>query len=175
MKQDRLREYDAAKTAEAVRQLKQQILCHLIFINSGEQITPQLPSNRNQKRHLIGLGSHYGVRTCTKILGPRTTHSRFPPKKIQLDLRLWLIRESRSTATLDLRQGISDGSRPQRWGFTRECNVAASSPLWAHNKCYVRLAAIHRRISQGSENAKISTDATQNFLWIRQHTAALEL
>lgn len=79
---------------EVVRQLKQQILCHLIFINSGEQITPQLPSNRNQKCDLIGLGSHYGVRTCTKILVPRTTHSRFPPKKIQLDLRLWLIRES---------------------------------------------------------------------------------
>lgn len=109
MKQDRLREHVLAKTAEnrncETTEATNLVSSHLL--NGSEHIRPQLPSNRNQKRDLTELGSHYGVRSNTKI---QNNPESSPPKKLPPHLWLWLMREiTGQIASLDLSQGISDG------------------------------------------------------------------
>lgn len=84
------------------------------LINNGKQITPQLPSTGNQKCDLMQPGSHYSVRTLppTTTLGTSDNPESFP-EKLLLCLQA-VTNEGNyrtSTATLDLSQGISDGSQ----------------------------------------------------------------
>lgn len=97
---------------DARRQIKTQILFHLVLLTAASKITPQSPSTGNQKCDLMWPGSHYSGHTLppTTTLGTSNNPESFP-EKLLLCLQA-VTNEGNyrtSIATLDLSQGISDG------------------------------------------------------------------
>lgn len=97
VKQDRLQKYAGAKMAEkrCLEANKNTNLVSSHLINSGKQITPQLPSTGNQKpvtwceQAAIIAYAHSHPQ---QLLVPQTTQSRFP-KNSYFVCKLWLMRE----------------------------------------------------------------------------------
>lgn len=100
------------------------------LLNSSDHKTPQLLSNRNQKWDSTELGSHRGVRTRTTNLVPKKSTIISSPQKTATSSMNAANESIYRTTSQSGFVSIWD-SQSQRWGFIRECNVSACSPLWA--------------------------------------------